>query len=182
MTKVSKAAIAKSFANLEGLRDEAIQSALTVRDTVQKLLVGCVSHYKMTGNNDGLKELVNAFVKDDGIKGINTAAIVEYCHQHLGMFTGTDKSGKPALFFRSDFNVKMLDVSKATEVKWWTLKKVTPFAFDQVNAILALAKKSAAAGKKSDGNTSVVLDERLTKKLAELAALARQVDSELKAK
>lgn len=180
MTKPSKATIAKSFANLVGLRDDAIQSSLTMRDTVQKLLVGCVSHYKMTGNNDGLKELVNAFVTDDGVKGINTPAVVEWCHQHLGMFTGTNKSGKPALFFRADFNAKMLNVAKATDAKWWTLKKVTPFAFDQVNAILALAKKSAAASKKSDAE-GVILDDLLSQKLAELAKLAKKVDSAMKA-
>ena len=180
MKKPTKAAIAKSFANLEGLRDEAIQSALTMRDSVQNLLVGCVSHYKMTGNNDGLKELVNAFVTDDGVKGINTPAIVEWCNTHLGMFTGEDKEGNACLFFRADFEPKMLNVSKSTDSKWWTLKKVTPFAFDQVNAILALAKKSASAAKKSDAE-GVILDALLSQKLAELATLAKKVDSAMKA-
>ena len=74
----------------------------------------------------------------------------------------------------------MLNVSKATDSKWWTLKKVTPFAFDQVNAILALAKKSASAAKKSDAE-GVILDALLSQKLAELATLAKKVDSAMKA-
>jgi len=182
MTKTNEKTIA-SFKALQNLTVEALTSAKTMRSKVQKLLVGCVSHWKLTGSNDGLKQLINGFVKDGALNGVNTPAITAWCEKHLHMFVGEDKDGKPALFFKSGIVAKDLNTKVAAEENWWELRKQSPFKFDQLASLRKLAKASAEAAIKAEKAReagrevkSCEVDDAITAKLAELVKLAEARD------
>ena len=196
MTKATKAtapsaATAKTVASFKALQDltnEALESAKTMREKVQRVLEGCVSHWKLTGSNEGLKQLVNGFINHEALKGVNSPAISAWAQKHLHMFVGTDAEGKPALFFKSGVNVKDLDTKKAVEENWWSLKTMTPFQFDQVTVLQKLVKASISANEKKEKALKagrevgdVVVDDAVTAKLKEALALAQAQISALKA-
>lgn len=149
MSKIaSQAVIDKSLAALNELCRSFEKSTATMRDRGQKLLVGIASHWKITGSNAGLADLLNELVTSDHMKGVNAPAIVAYAEKHLGMFVGEDAEGNKRLLFRSDFTRDNLNMEALKAERWYELKKQAPFAFSQMEQLRKLiAASEAAAGK-----------------------------------
>lgn len=172
MTKQpSKAAIAKSLETLKADMALAVESANTMRERVQHALVGCVSHWAMTGSNEGLGDLVNLFIEQLG-QGVNLKAVKAWCEKHLHM--QEDAEGKKLLF--KPVRADVLDTKAAANEKWWTLKPQTVFSFDLTQAIISLARKAAKAHEEQtkDPEADVKLDDTLMEQLAQLGKSAEQ--------
>ena len=170
MPKMTKAQIDKSLDALKADIAAAVESASTMRGKVQHALVGCVSHWKMTGSNAGLMDIVNTFIAELG-QGVNLKAVKAWCEKHLHM--QEDAEGKRLVFKpvkASDLNTKAAD-----DEKWWTLKpQKNGFSFDLTQSIIQMANKAAKAAKEAEGNpdAEVSLDPELYEKLASLGTLA----------
>ena len=170
-TRMSKAAIA---ANLEKLRKDiaiAVESANTMRDRIQHALVGCVSHWAMTGSNAGLADIVNEFIEQLG-QGVNLKAVSAWCQKHLHMQPTAE--GDKLCFKPVKANV--LSTKDATAEKWWTLKVQNDVHFDLTKAIIALANKAAKEADKQsqDDLAAGSIDPALMEGLAKLAKAAEE--------
>jgi len=170
--KMTKAQITASLEALKADIAIAIESATTMRAKVQHALVGCVSHWKLTGSNEGLGDIVNLFISQLG-QGVNLKAVKSWAEKNLHMMEHAD--GKKLIFMA--VKVADLDTKAAAADLWWKHKPQTVFSFDQVTAILALVDKNTKAEKtaEADADAEVKMDVRLTEKLAELAALANSI-------
>jgi len=170
--KPTKAAVARSLENLKAEMALAVESANTMRERVQHALVGCVSHWAMTGSNEGLSDLVNLFIEQLG-QGVNLKAVKAWCEKHLHM--QEDAEGKKLLF--KPVKSTDLDTKAAANEKWWSLKPQTVFSFDIASAIISLAKKAAKASEEQtkDPDADVKLDDALMEQLAQLGKVAEQV-------
>ncbi len=171
MGKMTKAQIAASLSKLEGEIGEAIMSANTMRDKVQHALVGCVSHWKLTGSNEGLADLVNHFINELG-QGVNLQAVKAWCEKHLHMMEHTE--GKKLVF--KAVKVSALDTAKAAEEKWWSLKQQTVFSFDLTQQIVSLANKAAkaAARGEAEADAEVSIEPEIMDALNALAKQAQE--------
>jgi len=171
MTKVTQKQIDASLAALKAQIADAVESAVSMRNKVQTALVGCLSHWNMTGSNAGLKEIINTFIGDlDG--GVNTKAVVEWCSIHLAMIPNADQSG---LVF--DASRKPSTTKKAAADKpWYKHKKQNPFAFDLDTAILSVLKKAEKAEKAlvEDGDADVRIDHNTLVALKTVGAKVQQ--------
>ena len=171
MTKANQKQI---DASLEALKNDialAVESAATMRDRVQHALVGCVSHWKTTGSNAGLMDIVNLFITELG-QGVNLKAVKQWCEIYLHM--QEDVEGKRLVF--KPVKVSDLDTKAAADKKWWTLKPQNVFSFDLTDQIIALAVKAAKASKKAATSEDAAVDidpEMLT----QLEALARRAEA-----
>lgn len=146
MAKMSKAAIAKSLENLKADIALAVESATTMRERVQTALVGCVSHWKLTGSNVGLADIVNTFIAELG-NGVNQKAVVAWCVKHLHMVPNADED---KLLFMP-VKASDLDTKAAANQLWYTMKPQQPFAgFNLEAELVKLIKKAEKAGKITD--------------------------------
>ena len=173
-TKARKATKAQIEASLNALRKDiaaAVESANSMRDRIQQALVGCVSHWAMTGSNAGLADIVNEFIEQLG-QGVNLKAVSAWCQKHLHM-QPTAEGDK--LCFKP---VKASDLStkNAAAEKWWSLKVQNDVHFDLTKAIIALANKAAKeADKQSQDDLDVGgIDPALMEGLAKLAKAAEE--------
>lgn len=166
MTKITQEMTNASLAKLKEDINVAIQSANTMRDKVQHALVGCVSHWKLTGSNTGLAPIINEFIKELG-QGVNLNAVKAWCEEHLHMIE--DLEGKRLVF--KAVKVEQLDTKKANECKWWTLKPQQVFSFDLKTAILALEKKAKKAQEEleKDPEADVQIDPAIYAQLMQLS-------------
>ena len=166
MKNLSQAQIDASLAKLKEDINVAIQSANTMREKVQHALVGCVSHWKLTGSNAGLMPIVNEFIKELG-QGVNLKAVVSWCETHLHMTE--DAEGKRLVFKAVELSA--LDTQAANACKWWTLKPQTIFSFDLKTAIIALEKKAKKAqdALDKDPDADVQLDPEIYAQLMQLS-------------
>lgn len=170
--KPTKSSVARSFEQLKADMALAVESANTMRDRVQHALVGCVSHWSMTGSNEGLADLVNLFIEQLG-QGVNLKAVKAWCEKHLHM--QEDAEGKKLLF--KPVKADDLDTKAAANEKWWSLKPQAVFSFDIAAAIISLAKKAAKANDEQakDPEADVKLDAGLMEQLAQLGKVAEQL-------
>ena len=160
-----------SLAKLKEDINIAIQSANTMREKVQHALVGCVSHWKLTGSNSGLAPIINEFIKELG-QGVNLKAVKAWCEKHLHMVE--DAEGKRLIF--KAVELSELNTKAANEEKWWSLKPQQVFSFDLKTAIIALEKKAKKAqdALDKDPDADVQLDPAIYAKLMELSNLATE--------
>lgn len=170
MGKMTQAQINKSLDNLKSDIAAAVESATTMREKVQHALVGCVSHWAMTGSNAGLMDIINKFLAELG-QGVNLKAVKAWCEKHLHMVE--DVEGKRLVFKAvkaSDLNTKA-----AADEKWWSLKPQQVFSFDLTAAIIALAKKAAKASEEAEANpeADVKIDGDLYAQIIQLEAAAK---------
>lgn len=170
MGKMSQKQIDASLDKLKADIAEAVESATTMRQKVQHALVGCVSHWSMTGSNKGLMDIVNGFLDQLG-QGVNLKAVKAWCEKHLHM--QEDAEGKRLVF--RPVKSSVLDTKAAAEEHWWTLKPQQVFSFDLTAAIIALAKKAAKASEQAetDPEADVKLDADLYAQIMQLEATAK---------
>lgn len=167
----NEAVIAKSLDLLKADIALAVESVQTMKQRVQHALMGCASHWHMTGSNLGLGEIINLFITDIN-SGVNTRAVVAWCEQNLGMQVHATEDklvfGKKQA---KDLDLKAIAAGK----QWYELKPITPFSFDLYAAVEALQKKAvkAQAEFNKDGDVDVKLDELVMASLKQLADLAK---------
>jgi hypothetical protein len=167
MTKVTNAQIEASLEALKSDIATAVESATTMRAKVQHALVGCVSHWAVTGSNKGLGEIVNVFLSELG-QGVNLKAVKAWMEKHLHMVEHAD--GKSMVF--KAIKSKDLDTKAAAAEMWYSLKPQTLFSFDLTVAIIALAKKAAKAQVElaNDPDADVTMDAEVLAQFEQLAA------------
>ena len=167
----TQAQIDKSLAALKADMAAAVESATTMKAKVQHALVGSVSHFAVTGSNEGLAEIINGFIGELG-QGINLKAVKAWAEKHLHM--QEDAAGEKLVF--KPVKAKDLDTKAAAAEMWYSLKPQTVFSFDLTAAIIAMAKKAAAAESKlaKDGGLDVNIDTALLEQLKQLAKTAAQ--------
>lgn len=166
MPKMTKAQIDKSLEALKADIAAAVESASSMRNKVQHALVGCVSHWKLTGSNAGLMDIVNQFLTELG-QGVNLKAVKAWCEKHLHM--QEDAEGKRLVF--KPVKASALDTKAASEEMWWSLKPQQVFSFDLAQSIISLAKKAAKAAKEAEANpdADVTMDDAAYAQLQQLA-------------
>lgn len=169
--KMTKAQIEKSLDTLKEDIAAAVESATSMRQKIQHALVGCVSHWALTGSNSGLMDIVNTFLKDLG-QGVNLKAVKSWCEEHLHM--QEDAEGKRLVF--KPVKASDLDTKKAAADVWWSHKPQTVFSFDLVADIVKLANKAAKAAKEAETNpeADVKMDPLLLSQLQQLGEAAKK--------
>ncbi len=168
--KMTQAQIAQSLETLKADIAIAVESATTMRQKVQHALVGCVSHWALTGSNDGLADIINTFIAELG-QGVNLKAVKAWCEKHLHM--QEDAEGKRLLF--KPVKAKDLDTKAAAGEVWWSLKPQQVFSFDLVAAITSLANKAAKAQKELDADPDADVKGMDPKVLSQIEALKQAV-------
>lgn len=170
MAKMTQAKIDASLDKLRADIAVAVESAATMKAKVQHALVGCVSHWALTGSNAGLMDIVNGFISELG-QGVNLKAVKAWCEKHLHMVE--DVEGKRLVF--KAVKASDLDTKAASAEMWYSLKPQQVFSFDLTQAVIALAKKAADASKKAetDNELDVKIDPELYKQIMALELTAK---------
>lgn len=169
MTKMTQKQIDASLDSLRNDIAAAVESATTMKKRVQHALMSCLSHWRMTGSNTGLKDIINQFIEDLG-NGVKCDSVVAWCQANLGMIIAADE--KSIVF--GTMKSTELDPKKAAEKPWYEYAKKNPFAFDLKAKIIALAKSAEKAQKAHalDKELAVSINDNLYAQLATLAVIA----------
>jgi hypothetical protein len=128
---------------LEAAIEDIGNRSKTLREDIQHVLMGVLSHWKLTKSNQHVKRLVGLLDTAMG-DGMKRNGMKSWVIKHLGMIENAETGDLVC----GTLDHSELDKTKADAQKWWSMAPEGPVKFDLDAAIVSLLKKADKAQEK----------------------------------